>query len=242
MSTQTITKTERRIYELMTENTGTHFLDSGMDSGRHWQQNQGHTIEEWVARPSAILETEYGTYPVLDLFGFLTARLRLTERAEEFQQAFDAWISEDAERSAFSCADMEEWAEQFHDSRAHFRAEICNSYNWENYLSQTIQYVNFQFQDSAFVLLQVHGGADVRGGYTRPQVFETESSYWAHDMQNAEIHCTNEECDFYLSISGCVDVYDKDGGFSTISELSELKVCPECAGSLTAIAPEPGFY
>lgn len=138
MTTQTITKTERRIYELMTENTGIHMADSGGDSGRHWQQNQGHTIEEWLARPSAILETEYGTYPVLDLFGFLTARLTLTERAEEFQQAFDAWISEDSERSAFSCADMEEWAEQFHDSRAEFRAEICNSYNWENYLSQIL--------------------------------------------------------------------------------------------------------
>lgn len=239
MSTQTITKTERRIYELMTENTGTHFLDSGMDSGRHWQQNQGHTLEEWLNRPSAILETEYSTYPVLDLFGFLTARLDLSERADEFQQAFDEWLNEDSERSAFSCADQEEFCELVHEGNE-FKAEICNSYNWENFLSQTIQYVNFENGGRTFVMLQVHGGADVRGGYTRPQVFETQSSYWAHDMQDAVIQCTNKDCTFDLSIQGFRDVIFM--GSQWDGELEELKVCPECAGSLTAIAPEPGLY
>ena len=30
--------TEQAIYEMLTESTGTHFLDSGGDSGRAWQQ------------------------------------------------------------------------------------------------------------------------------------------------------------------------------------------------------------
>ena len=36
--------TEQVIYEMLTESTGKHFLDSGGATGRHWQQNQIKTI------------------------------------------------------------------------------------------------------------------------------------------------------------------------------------------------------
>lgn len=248
MTTITHTETVQRIYELLTENTGSYFLDSGMTNGRHWQQNQGHTIDEWLARPHAILETEYGTYPVLDLFHFLNDRLTLTDTAKKLQKDFEAYIKADTERSPYSCQDMEEWANNWHDNRSDYGdAQIANSYNWDNYLSQTIQYVNFEFNDSSFVLLQVHGGADVRGGYTHPQVFQVMHSYWAHDMTNATIQCTGENCEcpegtepceFYLEIRGIVDVFDSDGCLWD-GELYKLKVCPNCGGTLEAIAPEP---
>jgi hypothetical protein len=237
----THTKTAERIYELLTENTGTHFLDSGMSEGRHWQQNQKHTIEEWLARPNAILETEYGTYPTLDLFHFLNDRLTLTEKARNLQNDFMEWIEADLERSPYSIQDMEEWANQWHDNRTDYgNAQISNSYNWENYLSQTIQYLNFEHEGQSFVLLQVHGGADVRGGYTHPQVFEATNSYWAHDMTGATIQCTVKDCDFYLDIRGIYDVCNADGDLAmTSSEFGELKLCPDCGGTLEAIAPEP---
>jgi hypothetical protein len=38
--------TEQAIYEMLTESTGTHFLDSGGATGRHWQQNQKRTLED----------------------------------------------------------------------------------------------------------------------------------------------------------------------------------------------------
>ena len=34
------TQTQQAIFEMLTENTGKHFLDSGGDNGRHWQRNQ----------------------------------------------------------------------------------------------------------------------------------------------------------------------------------------------------------
>lgn len=236
--TATPSATERRIYELMTENTGTHFLDSGMSNGRHWQQNQGHTIHEWMQRPSAILETEYSTYATIDLFGWLSNRLQLTERAQEFQHAWNVWLEEDSERSPYSCADMEEWANQFHDSKD-FESTIANSYNWENLLSQTIQFIDFEFLGNTFTLLQVHGGADVRGGYTRPQVFETKSQYWAYDMTDVSIECTVENCEFHLAVHG-PDV--ERGVSSWDGDLQDLKRCPECDGELQAFAPEPYTY
>ena len=39
--------TEQVIYNMLTENTGTHFLDSGMANGRHWQKNQVKTLEDF---------------------------------------------------------------------------------------------------------------------------------------------------------------------------------------------------
>ena len=33
-------ETKQVIYNMMIENTGTHFLDSGGEDGRNWQRNQ----------------------------------------------------------------------------------------------------------------------------------------------------------------------------------------------------------
>jgi hypothetical protein len=37
--------TEEIIYEMLTESTGTNFLDSGGDNGRFWQRNQTKTLK-----------------------------------------------------------------------------------------------------------------------------------------------------------------------------------------------------
>jgi hypothetical protein len=51
-----------------------------------------------------------------------------------------------------------------------------NSYNEDNLLSGTVQYTCFELDGDSFVLLQIHGGCDVRGGYTAPQVFRTDEN------------------------------------------------------------------
>lgn len=236
--TDTPNATERRIFEMLTENTGTHFLDSGMSNGRHWQKNQMLTPADFMKSPKATLETEYGTYPTLDLFHFLNDRLTLTPLAETLQADLEHFINSDEERSFYSCWDMEEFVKSVTESD---EATVHNSYNWDNYLSQTIQYVDFYIDSRSFTLLQIHGGADVRGGYTRPQVFETTGELWSYSMQNATVQCTNRECDFYVDIYGCVDVTDSTGSLWD-GNFSELKVCPECQSTLEAIAPFPDSY
>ena len=47
---------ENVIASMMTENTGTHFLDSGGAYGRNWQRNKGLTVDALKAMPSATLE------------------------------------------------------------------------------------------------------------------------------------------------------------------------------------------
>lgn len=60
-----------------------------------------------------------------------------------------------------------------------------NTYNGEDLLSQTLQYVYFRCDGTDYVALQIHGGADVRGGYTEPVVFETSDDYGHGIMDNA---------------------------------------------------------
>ena len=38
---------KKTIYKMLTENTGTHFLDSGGASNRNWQRNQIKTIKPY---------------------------------------------------------------------------------------------------------------------------------------------------------------------------------------------------
>jgi hypothetical protein len=47
---------EQLVFSMITENTGSHFLDSGGANGREWQRNQGLTIEHFKNEPAATLK------------------------------------------------------------------------------------------------------------------------------------------------------------------------------------------
>jgi hypothetical protein len=44
-------QTSKVIYEMLTENTGKHFLDSGGEDGRHWQHNQKRSFKDFKNEP-----------------------------------------------------------------------------------------------------------------------------------------------------------------------------------------------
>jgi hypothetical protein len=49
---------------------------------------------------------------------------------------------------------------------------VENTYNHENNLSQILLFVTFNYEGNKYALLQIHGGADVRGGYTDTRCFK----------------------------------------------------------------------
>lgn len=69
-----------------------------------------------------------------------------------------------------------------------------NTYNGESLLSQVIQFVYFSDKDNEFIALQIHGGADVRGGYTSPKIFSVGNlgELDILDCAKGEIFCTGE--------------------------------------------------
>lgn len=66
---------------------------------------------------------------------------------------------------------------------------VDNSYNSDNNLSQDIEFRGFYCDDWSIIVLQVHNGADARGGYTRPRVFSGAIDELLLGQSDATIFC-----------------------------------------------------
>ena len=234
---QTITRTAEVIAEMMTENTGRHLLDSGGNSSRHWQHNQGMTAAAFAARPTADLH-EYG-YLNIDLFHYLTDILYYEPEADTAFQEYAA-----ARPDSGWLELMEDYASD--EELGHEMKFTENSYNRDSSLSQVIQFTVFLDHDQNLrVLLQIHGGADVRGGYTRPRVFSMPEEY-ALLTEYATVYCSGKEQHGWDWNGGEWIEHDGRGSASDFNlyELSEKArtagldyiPCPDCGSKLEAEA------
>ena len=236
---QTITNnTEEVIYGMLTENTGTHFLDSGGTSGRAWQRNAKKTLEDFRNEPEAWLDPEWpditkSTY--WHLMNHLEHDAGLTAAYHKFAEAYldESWL-EINELWLDKLGVPEEGGEFYSDARWSF-----NTYNFpdEWLVSQTLQGTMFGLGGEAYLILQVHGGADVRGGYTRPQVFSLKfdgKEGFIFDAGAAYFNCSAEDCDNRLSVRGCYELELETSEYGGTSEsfknLEEVKACP-CGGA-----------
>lgn len=76
------------------------------------------------------------------------------------------------------------------------RPVTVNTYNGADLLSQVLQYVYFEVKyGDAYVILQIHNGADVRGGYTIPRVFTVNDELGIFNNADGSIVCGH--CDHY---------------------------------------------
>lgn len=86
---------------------------------------------------------------------------------------------------------------------------------------------------SHYLILQVHGGADVRGGYTRPQVFELLEGLDGFIMNggDASFRCSAEDCSNNLTMRGYYEIeLETEEGSEGFKNIEEVKACP-CGGS-----------
>ena len=192
--------TAQILHDMLTENTGRHMLDSGGSCGRAWQRNQGRAFEN---EPEVSLDASYDYLDItLNLYHWLKSRLEYNEDLDNRFQEFSTSDEMDKE-SWFACGDafmtlLQEEAEEngtdFGGIYGEDDPQTVNTYNHESLLSQVIQYTYWEDEDGAHVLLQIHGGADVRGGYTRPVFFDVDDSsseLAMFDDSDAHIYCTD---------------------------------------------------
>lgn len=236
-----ITRTAGKLTEMFTENTGKHMLDSGGAYGRNWERNQGVTAESFSAAPSATWERN--GWVTLDAWHFLNDRLEFTKTAEVLTRLMHVWELNDYEnRNLYSLADQETCLEQIGATVGN----SWNTYNWDNLLSQTLQGMDFELMGQSFTLLQVHGGCDVRGGYTLPVVFEVSSEYWLYDCDAVNLYCG--ECHLSGDTRG-FEWYrhgdlpptlfgEADRELTPPSGYDQANGCPDCGGDLEAEAME----
>ena len=178
--------TEEVLTEMFTENTGRHMLDSGGAYGRNWERNQSAVAAEgaevFKTRPDVRFHTWKGKfdYVSINTFNWL---LNVVEYAPDIQEKFDTF-SEGSDDPWL--VDMEEFVRRNQDTAP----EVVNTYNYDTNLDETLQWVEWSDEyGDKFALIQYHGGADMRGGYTKPRAFRVEADYFGDDA--FEVWCDN---------------------------------------------------
>jgi hypothetical protein len=200
MNTQTHTQTEAVILAMLTENTGRSMLDSGGAYGRSWERNLALGVEALAKMPAVRFSD--GS-PVLDMFSFLNEHL-------EYAAVLDsAWSEFDTARPAEAwLSNLEEFLDTLGvpvdgDFYSEARFSI-NTYNMEYcLLAQTIQFSFFGFGGNDYMALQIHGGCDVRGGYTKPRIFKIKTS-------REDFYLSTESA--WVSCSSCLVSFDFTAG------------------------------
>jgi hypothetical protein len=166
--------TKELIYKMLTENTGVHMLDSGGAYGRNWERNQVKTIEDFENEPEEVY-----TYSkrwnelsrTASVYHYLS-QLQTDKVCDKFNaMPCEDWDAEDV--YGVSKAQWEWLNEFFHDLEV---IATFNTYNWDSDLSQILQGSWIEgyrvgIGVERYLLLQIHGGCDARGGYTNAKLF-----------------------------------------------------------------------
>lgn len=171
--------TKEIIYGMLVENTGRHPLDSGGAYGRSWERNQGRTIEDFEAEPEErFVYHKNGNYleRTVSVYHFLS-QLDTDWICEEFNNMpCDNW---DADGDVYGVSE-EQW--QWLTSKCEVDIKhTFNTYNGDSDLSQVLQGSWLDINGDMYLLLQIHGGCDVRGGYTSAKLFLPNEEYIIHE-------------------------------------------------------------
>jgi hypothetical protein len=184
------TPTESVLHDMFTENTGKSMGDSGGDGNRHWQRNQ--EVVDFRDREPFTYSYDGKYFDISkDLFHHLCDALEYDQLATI---KWERWVNE-TEMRYNTMSGVEEYLEN--DGIAHEITSSGNTYNDENLLNQIFQYVIDR--ETSQVYIAIHGGCDVRGGYTDFKAFEYEEDT-LFDWCRASLSC------------GCGSVFTDDLG------------------------------
>lgn len=198
---------EVQVVDMLLENTGQHFLDSGGDKGRQWQRNQDKIFQD---EPRVDYEVWNGEISdTVSAYHYLTEILDTDEYSYEVNQYLRSDVDEDGDACHWieDCKERLQNSEEF--SEIEWIGKMENTYNYENNLSQVFLSHIFKnpYTDEVYCLFQLHGGADVRGGYTTTRCFKLEG------------YLTGQ-VDVYGSVDG-VEVTNSYNGYSLTTDDGE---------------------
>ena len=237
-------RTKEIIFGMLTENTGAHFLDSGGAYGRAWERNQGKTMADFEAEPEqSFTYNKRGNYleRTVSVFHYLS-------------QLQTDWICDYF--NAMPCGDWDADNEevygvsQFQWDWLNLKCEVevnygFNTYNGDSDLSQILQGSWLRINDEPYLLLQVHGGCDARGGYTNAKLFQLNEDGMIHEYlrEYMDSYETDEELR-----EGYIDAVDDDdptitytsdqlidmmskGGVADDTDI-KMRTCTKCGSSM----------
>jgi len=189
--------------EMLITPTAHHICDSGAIYGRNYERNK---TRDFANEPQATLTIDkFGPEVSVSVYHHLNACLEQDPLCILFNRLdCRAW---DSDLYGISAA-QQLWLE---DHGLFPEGEAWNTYNWDNNFDQVMQGQNLT---EDYVLLQIHGGCDVRSGYTDARLFKIRD--WMND------YFLFDDCSFYLPSEGVTvdvrgwignaEIYDHDTG------------------------------
>lgn len=219
--------TEQMVIEQLTENTGRAICDSGDAYGRNWQRNQGRNfaaepevIDEWSAwrHPDKDGPGELEILGSVSLYHWMVECLTFNR---ELQEQFDEFAAREENENSSWLGLQEEFAEYIAKRDKHVAPpRTVNTYNnGDNCdLTQVLQFV-LLFNDSDYepssLIVSVHGGCDVRGGYSSPRVYDLAKDDWSWESAMA------------INYLSCGDAYWDLDCLKNVQDKSEDAPCPD---------------
>lgn len=173
---------QRLVYRMLTEGTGVHMCDSGGVNNRGWQRNQKKTIKDFMNEDEESYQFDFKhneIHRTVSVFHYLSG-LEIDEVCEKFnrRQGSDWDGSFGLLEDTYGVSSRaSEWLQNNHDVKVE---HTFNTYNGESDLSQILQGSRVEIDGDMYYLIQIHNGADARGGYTDAKLFKT--SYYSEGI------------------------------------------------------------
>lgn len=198
---------EKAVSAMMKENTGAHFLDSGGAYGRSWQRNQ--QVKDFRDKPVVNVEVykDGEISATVDIFHFLTALLEVNKDSTRLsRELYRLSTKAPFEREAWRDV-CDAFNRMYLEPNGYRMTRWDNVYNYDNMLSQVYTYAFIYSEDNEdypeFIIMELHNGCDVRGGYTKPRIFAIsdfdEFIMAQHDL-DASCKCTgmySDDCGYH---------------------------------------------
>jgi hypothetical protein len=208
---------QRLVYRMLTENTGVHICDSGGAYVRGWQRNQKKTIQDFMNEPEESYQFDFKyneIYRNVSVFHYLSG-LELDDICEKFNRRQGAdWDGNVGQlEDTYGVSERaSKWLQSNYEVEL---GHTFNTYNGDSDLSQILQGSRIKIfnygQDETYYLIQIHNGADARGGYTDARLFKTSHySEGIHEYLQDYRHSSEVEDDLREGyISSMTDYWDE---------------------------------
>ena len=201
---------QQLVHSMLVENTGRHPLDSGGAYGRNFERNAVKTLDDFLREDAEVYTADFDTkHPYIErtvsVFHYLAgdgSNLELDEYCDTFNRLVDmARESDDRTMNQYAedcpyygvlrpCWEYLQSLEGFEEVQRgapyggrHLETWTFNTYNHESDLTQVLQGGYCKIDDEIYLILQIHGGCDVRGGYTDARLFRVADygDYMIHE-------------------------------------------------------------
>jgi len=140
---------------------------------------QGRDFDSDPYQTFSVYQNKDGELEVMtcvSVYHYLREILELDDFCNKFNSTkSDDWDSEYYGVSSDQEKVLKKWQEKYEFKKPYFSDDLFYSFNTYNFeysnLSSVLQGTLFEMNEQNYVLLQIHGGADVRGGYTDAKMF-----------------------------------------------------------------------